>query len=132
MIKFIIQQNKKSAIVPCKETKAQTSAVPLFLPEIRPLWLRCNGRSRVGLLLGSAACSKVIFARLSSPPLHQNRRLSAQENEGLLVLIHAIIHDKVILSATERFVKGRFAFPAGEKNLLAKRMGTCYAFCRNH
>ena len=82
----------KTRLCLTKRQRRATSAVPLFLPgECRAtqvLW--GNGHRRAGLVgpgrwprpAGSAACSKGIFPRLTSPPFHRFGRLSVQAGAG--------------------------------------------------
>ena len=70
----------KNAFVSNKETKAQTSAVPLFLPECdipTTQKLPGNGGVRRGLLLVQPGCSEVIFVP-SYPPFSTDQRLSVE------------------------------------------------------
>ena len=86
----------------CKETKAQTSAVPLFLPGRRRSGrssLPGNGGGPEGPTAVSALCSKGIFPASSRPPCTK-RRLSVRLGGGYLAFS---AHSCDILSYLIRF-----------------------------
>ncbi len=112
----LLLEKQKTAPV-SKETKAFTSAVPLFLPPMAATQVRrYNGRSRAGLL-GATPLDRLLQGDIGPPrlsPLPPKRGVLCAGDSGLLVLIHAIFHDNdTILYAFSGFVN-HFAIKSGE------------------
>ena len=104
---------------PClnKETKAISSAVPLFLPDkhVRPLKF-CPVTGASGEAYSSSAlCSKVMFPGSSRPPCTQTAALCASQRRVLLLFHAVFLICQNILSVFSVAVKGKgFIFLIGE------------------
>ena len=97
---------------PClhKETKAQTSAVPLFLPgKSRPLKSCPVTGASGGAYCSSALSSKVMFAAPSRPPCTK-RRLSSRLGGGYLSFSAHLSYVSRILYGFPGVVKRNFTF----------------------
>ena len=97
---------------PClhKETKAQTSAVPLFLPgKSRPLKSCPVTGASGGAYCSSALSSKVMFTAPSRPPCTK-RRLSSRLRGGYLSFSARLSYVSRILYGFPGVVKRNFTF----------------------